>query len=74
MLRRLTPKKLYAKVSQLIHSVQRVAKILCHKHFTFRKPLGHSKGGLVLIKKYLYFDLYQGYEETFVNSNWAHLT
>ena len=38
------------------------------------KPLGHSKGGLVLIQNYLYFDPYQIYEERFVSSNWVHLT
>ena len=75
MLKRLTPTQLYTKVSQLIwiYSVQS-AKTLCHEDFTFTKPLGHSKGGLVLVQKFLYFDSYQRYEEAFVSSNWAHLT
>ena len=51
-----------------MHSVQRVSKTLFHKRFTFTKHIGYSKGGLDLIQKYLYFDPYQRYEETFASS------
>ena len=74
MIQRLTPTQFYTKVSQLIwiYSVQsaKTMSYTLHVH----KTLGHSKGGLVLVQKFLYSDPYQRYEETFVGSNWAHLT
>ena len=62
MLKSLTPTQSYTKVS----------KTLLHKHFIFTKPLGHSKGGLVLIQKCKQFNPYQRYKKTFMSSNWAH--